>query len=592
MSLRLSKTKIESYVGNVLPLRLLSDENIEMADIIWNVSGNAVTVRSFADDSEHPFRDGILVRFVAVGDAVITASLNGEKYECKISVREMKRASSEDDLNYYRGDLHTHTTGLHNHDAFVNRMSGFQADMLNVIKEEGALDMGVMTDHADVNNQYEYFRCYALAEEAEPMNTVMFPGCESDNIIMKTDMEGRQYRAAGEVIVLNADQNKVAHGWDDLLSAYKEAPCPIGIFAHPVQASWQFEFERHGQDPEIVSLMRCVEMGDGTDSSCRVMHEYALSAALDAGFRVTSSCGSDGHSKWGYSICPGKTIIMAPEKSKEAFTDALRNNRVYASDSGNVKIKLRVNGKAAPSDLPLADKYSFNLALSYFIEDDSTKIVTCQVISDYGNVVYEAKGLNADTLEFDVSSSTARYFYLRLIDKEGRRTFSPPVWCGRAFDKFTEPKLTKIESKEFEVKENVSGKDAYKLFDFDVNEPFETGEKNASIVIDMKREEDISALVYVNPTQPAKKPNDAWVRTRFHVKYPRRYRISVSLDGKEYITCAEGGIRTYGSEEIIKFKKQRARYVKFDVLSTVGLEYERKTYRDVTLHLGGLMLMK
>ena len=29
MSIRLSKTKIESYVGNVLPLRLISEENIE-----------------------------------------------------------------------------------------------------------------------------------------------------------------------------------------------------------------------------------------------------------------------------------------------------------------------------------------------------------------------------------------------------------------------------------------------------------------------------------------------------------------------------------------------------------------------------------
>ena len=577
MVVKLSKSRIESYVGNVVPLRLLSDVDIKLADIEWSVDGDAVSIRSFADDEVHPFCDGILLRFISVGEATVTARLDGIEYECGISSREMKKASSDDELNYYRGDLHTHTTGIHNHDRFVNRTEGFQSDMVKFIKEEALLDMGVMTDHGDVSDQYEYFRCYTAVEEAGPMRTVMFPGCESDNIIMKTDMAGREYRAAGEVIVLNGDSNKHAYGWEDLISAFKDSPCPIGIFAHPIQADWKFEFERHGNDPEIVKLMRCVEIGDGTDTNCRVLHEYALSAALDAGFRVTSSCGSDAHSTWGYRICPGKTIIMAPERSKEAFTDALRNNRAYACDSANVKVRLRVNGKAAPCDLPLTDHYSFSLALSYFEEDESTRIVKCQVISDYGNVIYEREGITEDSLDFELDSETARYFYLRLIDVEGRRTFSPPVWCGREFDKFSEPCLERIDSAGFEAVDTVSGMDAYALLDFDVNRPWENGEKTASIVIDMKREESVSAIAYVNPTHPPKVREDAYARTRFHVKFPRKYRISTSLDGVEYTVCREGGIRTYGGEEILTFNETSARFVKFEVLSTVGLESERKT---------------
>ena len=592
MAIKLSKSSIESYAGNVLPLRLISDENIETANINWSVQGDSVTIRTFEDDADHPFRDGVLIRFIKTGNSTVLATLNGERFECAVSVREMKKASSEDELNYYRGDLHTHTTGIHNRADFMNRTEGFQSDMVNFIKEEGLLDLGVMTDHGDVSTQYEYFRCYTTVEDAEPMNTVMFPGCESDNIIMKTDMEGREYRAAGEVIVINGDSNKSAYGWEDLVSTFKDAPCPIGIFAHPVQASWEFEFERHGKDPEITKLMRCVEMGDGRDTNCRILHEYALSSALDAGFRVTSSCGSDGHARWGFAICPGKTIIMAAEKSKEAFTDALRNNRAYASDSGNVKLKLRVNGKAAPCDLPLTDKYSFNVSLAYFADDDSTKIVKCQVISDYGNVVFEKKGITDGNFSFDIASSTARYFYLRLVDNEGRRTFSPPVWCGREFDEFTEPSFKRIESKDFKAVDTVSGKDATALLNFDVKSPWENGEKTASIVIDMQKEETISALVYVNPTQPAKKKDDPLSRSRFHVKCPRRYKVSTSLDGEQYTLCAEGGIRKFGSEEIISFDEINARYVKFDVLSTVGLEFERKEYLDSTLLLGGLIVMK
>lgn len=592
MSIKLSKTKIDSYVGDVLPLWLISDSDIENADIKWLAEGDAVSIRSFADDEERPFTYGVLLRFDRVGKATVTAVFNGEEFRCEISVREMKKASSDDELNYYRGDLHTHTTGIHKHDAFVNRTEEFQSEMVNFIKEEGLMDFGVMTDHADVSSQYEYFRCYTTAEEAEPMRTVLFPGCESDNIIMKNDMVGREYRAAGEIVIINADYNKTLYGWDDLLETYKQAPCPIGIFAHPVQARWRFEFERYGHNKDIVNFMRFVEMGNGTDTSCRVLHEYALSEALDAGFRVTSSCSSDGHRHWGFKAFPGKTIIMAPERSKEAFTDAIRNNRAYASDTGNVKVKLRVNGKCAPCDLALCDKYSFEVGLSYFEDDESTKIVKCQVISDYGKVVYEKCGLTEDGLSFEVESSTARYFFLRLIDKEGRRTFSPPVWCGREFDEFKEHSIVGIKSDDFCAYDAVSGKDASALLNFDVLNPWENGEKTASITVDMKNEQKISTLAYIHPTHPQKDAEDVHGRARFHAKFPRRYRISTSTDGVNYVTRAEGGFRTYVGEELICFDECDARYLRFDVLSTVGLEYERPAYVNATLHFGGLMFFK
>ena len=243
-------------------------------------------------------------------------------------------------------------------------------------------------------------------------------------------------------------------------------------------------------------------------------------------------------------------------------------------------------------DLELTDKYSFDVGLSYFEDDGSTKIVKCQVISDYGKVVYEKCGLTENSLSFEVESSTARYFYLRLIDKEGRRTFSPPVWCGREFDKYEEPDYITVESKDFEAYDEVSGKDAYALLDFDVERPWENGEKTASIVIDMKEEKELSALAYIHPTHPAKDKNDPHVRSRFHSKFPHKYRVSTSLDGKNFVTRAEGGFLTYVGEEYIRLGECCARYLKFEILSTVGREYERAAYVNATLHFGGLMFFK
>ena len=74
--------------------------------------------------------------------------------------------------------------------------------------------------------------------------------------------------------------------------------------------------ELYGKNPDIVNLMRCVEMGQGDDKKCNLLHEYAFSLALDAGFKVGSCAGSDGHREWGFKVFPAKTIVMASGRSK------------------------------------------------------------------------------------------------------------------------------------------------------------------------------------------------------------------------------------------------------------------------------------
>ena len=204
--------------------------------------------------------------------------------------------------------------------------------------------------------------------------------------------------------------------------------------------------------------MRAIEIGQGTDYNCNLNHEYAFSDALDAGFRVSTTSSSDGHTQWGFHIYPGKTVVMATENTKEAITDAFINNRTYGSETGNVKLRLSVNGKCAPCDLPLTDTYKFKLSLSYFEEDEDTKIVRCQVISDGGLDLLDIKDIDGDEIEFEVKSSTARYFFLRLTDKLARRTFTPPVWTSRPFDEYTEPSLEILDSADFTARDEVSGK--------------------------------------------------------------------------------------------------------------------------------------
>ena len=135
MAVKLSSSEIKSFCGDVVPLRLPSEEDISQADIRWSTEGDAVRIRMF-DEGEFSFRNGVLLTLMKPGTAAVTAELDGVRYVCNVLVHEMHRASSEDELNYYVGDFHLHSTSEHNHDRFAVRETGFPIDGIRRVRDE------------------------------------------------------------------------------------------------------------------------------------------------------------------------------------------------------------------------------------------------------------------------------------------------------------------------------------------------------------------------------------------------------------------------------------------------------------------------
>ena len=595
--MKLSHSTIVSYKGDVIPLKLISDTEKRAENVIWTVTGDSAGIRSFENDPELPFSDAVIVSLKKAGESTVTAEHNGQKYTCKVSVRERLHSTSEDKHNYYRGDLHTHTTKTHNHAEFISRTEGFQCDMVNFIKEENLLDFGVMSDHSIVMGYgYEFMQGFLTEESARPMGPILFPGSETGITVIEDNRFGTQTNLGGEIVAINADNHVNAFSWDEFISAFDTSVDPILIFAHPQIDSvkygpWNFNYEKICKRPRLLEMIKLMEMGNGTPTKANLLHEYSFTRALDAGFKITTSCGSDGHSIRGFKICPGKTVIMAPEKSREAFVDALLSLRAYACESGNVKVRYSVNGMTAPCDLPLTNTYDFHLELDYFEEDESTKIVKCQVVTDRGEWIKEIDSIADSTLDFTVKSGTARYFFLRLQDSEGRRTWTPPVWCSRPFDVQKEKSLTLIDSSKFSVLDEASPEnDASKILFGDRIIPYDSDNKHAVAVIDMKDELEISALGYTTPRMPRSIPVVHTECVINHARYPRRIRISTSTDGKKYNPVFSGCINKYSDEEIFEFSPQKARYIKFEVLKTVADEYGREEFLKTGVLIGTLSL--
>lgn len=589
----LSKKLISSYVSDVIPLTLNGEGIDKNSPIVWRIEGDVATIRTFAGESKFSFNHGVLITLVKEGEGKIIAKYNGCEYSANVQARAMCCASSEDEFNFYVGDMHCHTTDIHTMDEFAKHEKDDITDLVDYVKDKDPIDVTVITDHADVTNDYDFFRGFCLVEDCD--SPVILPGAESEIMHTELDRYGIVHRHSGELVTLMSAGYINCKTYDEFEREILYSPAPIGIFAHPhvvgysTKGIWNFDFANHNTE-NMLYIMRGVELGNGGDNKENMLHEYAYSQALDAGFKVSVTQSSDSHGPvWGYGCLSGKTIILAKEKSREAFHDAFRQNRFYACETGNVKLKYRVNGTAAPATLSLTDTYVFHIELDYFKDDISTHPYICQVISDYGDVVYECE-VSDNVLDFTVKSDTARYFYLKFIDRDGRKTWSMPIWTSREFDK---PKMFEgkaIDMSTFSAK--TAKKDASVAINNDPFDPFFSEEKLPTIIIDMNEEREISALSYY-PRIVLRQNRPVGWNTRDEAKtVVSRFKVYTSLDGESYTEIASKTCQTLGSETFVVFPKTSARFVKFEVLGNVGIDTHRANYADTETVIGNISLFE
>ncbi len=602
MARKLSRDTISTFRGNVLPLRLLGGEEYNLDKITWKCDNeNIVQITDFKKyHNTGEFTNGVLLTFLEVGEAVVTAKYGKKEYTCKIEVREMRHAESSEDLRYFVGDMHDHTWNKHSLTEFEGRDASLYPinNYMPQMTADGKMDFAVVSDHANVLNARDFFRGYADTEDFGG-KCVFLPGAEGQVTQKETDRYGIEHMHGGEILMFNADTAFNTDSWDKFFKGLSHSPFAFCGYPHPqiigfsVRGIWDFR-HRENNSPRFKNLFRFIEIGNGTNECSNLIHEYIYSAALDEGFHLAPTCSSDAHGSrggWGYHRFPGKTVIMATEKSKEAFMDAILNNRMYSCSSGNVKLYYSVNGKAAPATLNNEGEYSFHVELSYFrMGEENTHIKKCKVITDKGITLLELENMG-NVFDFTVSAPDSHYFFLTLIDKMGRKTWSCPVWTGKPFEeKKKEKKLIPLSKEGIKVCDRVSEKEIPELVNDDPLMPWESENTTADLIFDLGEEKTISALshfpLWMERGSVVEKDHE--YKALQHL--PSKYRISVSSDGENFERVTLGHFRVFGWEETVRFPKKKARFVRVEILSSVGKEWEREEFKDATLTIAELTL--
>ncbi len=597
MSYRLSKEKIESFCGDILPLYLTDDEGnaLYFEDVSFRTDSDVVRIRDFREGSRIPFTGGVLLALDSVGEATVYATHAGMEYTCTVSVRKMKHASEDDTLDYYFADTHNHSSLIHNGEEFAARQTGRQDEYVASIKNDGRIDMTAITDHAGTINHLDFFRGFVEYEKAQPMKTVIFPGAESEVGYQETNRFGTTIRKSGEIVTFQAAGYKNCPEWETFYTEFANEKTPVGIFAHPqvvgwsTPGIWDHDFPTRFESPEMRNLICGLEVINGGVGD--LFDEYSYSVALDAGFHLSPAADSDSHGpKWGYDIMLPKTVLMATERSREAFLDAYRARRFYTTESGNVRLSFTVNGKRAPAVLEETDTYTYRVECSLFHEGDDLPVAG-EIISDYGRTV-ATLSFEDGVAEGTLTSSTARYFYLRLWDKNALRTFSPAVFTGRAYDEKQENSdLTPMDMSDAVATDLSSGKCVPTVIDGRDATPYYSESKTPSILIDLGSATEIAALGHL-PTRVVRPEVNwrTWKASDTMITLPVHFAVSVSCDGESFSEVANGVCRVFGDENIIRFAPTTVRYVRFDVLDTVGANSHRDSIADAHASIGNLAL--
>lgn len=168
---------------------------------------------------------------------------------------------------------------------------------------------------------------------------------------------------------------------------------------------------------------------------------------LKQGFHIAPSAGQDNHYKtWGKSS-NARIGVYATALNKESLTEAIRSYRTFVTEDKNTSVTLWVNNAIMGSMIQSANDQELILDIQvqntnqpnmeYTIEIFGGSVdpkpyssaidfkVSDELIGDtvlMGNGVLKYKGL--------LSSGDAQFYYIKITDTDGDRTWTAPVWVN------------------------------------------------------------------------------------------------------------------------------------------------------------------
>ena len=463
---------------------------------------------------------------------------------------------------HFYGDLHTHTG--------FSDGQGTPKEAFKWAKESRRGDFLAVSDHADRIDQRKWEATLKAAQEATDETFVALASVESGYSEEYIDEDGVAVVNGGELNLLGVSELIVESGYPtngehfgELLKKQEEA---IAFFNHPQEASWptdkiwnaykDFEVLNPEENLQIVGVEVSNETGAYND-----LHELVYSIALDKGWRFAPFANSDTHSgKW-LSGFDDRTVVLAEALTAKDLLEAFRQRRFYAVQNPSFQIEFEVNGQVMGSVLePSCIDYEIKIEVENRSPKEGEAFKCIQLISDNGEVVAE-KLLDSfyDLWQFGVASTTAHYYFVRVVNQLGEKIWTAPIWTGRKA-KIWEPvqKGIRIPMDKMSICEVSSEKVAHQakeVLNLDTKTWWEAEGPMGELLLDLGEIKNIVGIgyrknyIHYEDKEALAKLLDCY-----------EYEIRLEQDG-EAIHKEKGRILNYGKEHYTHFESVKGRYI-------------------------------
>lgn len=309
-------------------------------------------------------------------------------------------------LKCYFGNLHSHTS--------YSSGEGTPTEAFDSAKNMG-MDFLALTDHSRALNSDEKWKGYKSASNK-------FNKKHKKNLAIY----GKEIsiKGIGHLNLFNCDNmDKLKiNRLDKLESVIDKYDDAILCINHPGKSVYNLKDKKH-----LNKNICIMEVGNGSFGEKYNRYEKYYYGMLDEDWHLGAVNGQDNHKKdWGK--WENLTVILAPKLKEKYIFEAIRNRRIYSTESGTMKLRFKL-GDIWMGSVVKGYKRGEVIQFTVECEDEKIPIEKLQIITN-GAVVLEEK----DVLDYkclwrpkiELESDNA-WYVVKVIQKGERIGISSPI---------------------------------------------------------------------------------------------------------------------------------------------------------------------
>jgi hypothetical protein len=337
-------------------------------------------------------------------------------------------------LNLYFGDLHNHTDI-----SICNRVGDqTQVQAYQSMRDIARHDFAACTDHGYNINAYlwNYLAKIARANN-DPGRFLTFLAEEWTSSFEKYDDPKRPYGYYGHRNLIlgdpyfpfwlnERDGKTPAEVWEILRKAkadFVHIPHQLADTGN-VPTDWSFVDEKAQPVAEIFQTRGSYEY-EGTPRQAKnsTPKGWFLQDAWAQGVVIGVIASPD------HGGGMGKAAVYAPELSRKAILEAIRQRHTYGTTAAKIALDVRVKGRLMGEKLSASDGTPVKVEIHATCPGDIDRVDVCRSNVFVYTPQVQGKECNITYLDNQPPKGPC-YYYVRVIQKDGEIAWSSPVWLG------------------------------------------------------------------------------------------------------------------------------------------------------------------